>query len=90
MIDIVWCVIFAVIAIRANRVWLIPFAACQAVEVLAHVAKLVDPTMLPKGYAFLTVIWSWPMLILLVWGTAAHQRRVASGILLPPWKNSSG
>ena len=89
IIDIVWAGIFILIAIRANRAWLIPFAACQIVAVLGHIAKLIDPRMIPKGYAFLTVIWSWPMLILLALGTMAHQRRVANGILLPAWKGSS-
>jgi hypothetical protein len=87
-IDLSWSIIFTVIAIRANRVWLIPFAGCQIVVVLGHIAKLIDSAMIPKGYALLTVIWSWPMLMLLVWGTAAHQRRVANGILLPSWKSS--
>lgn len=87
--DVLLLIAVCIIAIRANRWWPIPAAACQLVAVLVHVGKLFDPDMIPNGYAFLTTIWSWPMVMLLAIGTGAHRRRLARGIFVPDWKPSS-
>lgn len=87
-IDVVGALLFIVIAIRANRLWTIPFAACQLLTALAHVARLTEPGIIPKGYMFLTVIWSWPMVLLLAWGTYQNRERQKIGKVLPDWKPS--
>jgi hypothetical protein len=76
------------ITIRANRWWIIPAAGGQLVAVLVHAGKLLDPSMIPQSYKFLTDIWSWPMVALLALGTLAHRRRLARGIIVPDWKPS--
>ena len=78
-----------VIAIRANRWWIIPATGCQLVTVLVHFGKLIDPAMVPNSYELLTDIWSWPMVAFLVLGTSAHRRRLRQGIIVPDWKPSS-
>jgi hypothetical protein len=78
-----------VIAIRANRWWPIPVAGCQLIAVLVHAGKLLDPAMIPNGYAFLVKISSWPMVALLGYGTWAHRTRLRRGIIIPGWKPSS-
>ena len=87
--DILLLAALCVLAIHANRWWVIPVAGCQLVAVLVHTGKLVNPDMIPNGYAFLTTIWSWPMVALLAGGTWRHQRRLAQGIIAPDWKPSS-
>ena len=76
------------IAIRANRWWPIPVAGCQLVAVLVHAGKLLDPVMIPNGYAFLVKISSWPMVALLAYGTWTHRSRLRRGIIVPDWKPS--
>ena len=87
--DVLLLIALCLIAIRANRWWLIPAAGCQLVAVLVHAGKLLNPAMIPNSYAFLTTIWSWPMVLLLALGTWAHRRRIARGIIVPDWKLSS-
>lgn len=77
-------------ALVANRIWTIPFAACQLVAFLVHLARLAAPEMIPTSYAFLTVLWSWPMLALLIGGTVVHQMRLKRGSTMPDWKPISG
>jgi hypothetical protein len=89
VVDILLLVGLCVIAVRANRWWPIPVAGCQMVAVLVHLGKLLDPAMIPNGYAFLVTIWSWPMVALLGAGTWAHRRRLKDGIIVPDWKPSS-
>ena len=86
LIDTLWALLFTMLAVSANRLWLIPFAACQIAAALVHLARLLFPGMIPAGYAFLTVIWSWPMIGLLAAGTFAHRTRVATGSNIPHWK----
>ena len=86
LVDLALLVILCVIAIRANRWWPIPVAGLQLVAVLVHAGRMVDPDMIPNGYAFLTTIWSWPMVALLALGTEGHRRRRAQGIIVPDWK----
>ena len=74
------------LALRANRVWLIPLAACQVAAVLGHIAKLAAPEMVPLGYAFLVSIWGWPMTALLVFGTWCQDKRVKARHLDRPWR----
>lgn len=86
IVDILLLLALCVIAVRANRWWIIPAAGCQLVAVLVHAAKLLHPDIIPNGYAFLVTIWSWPMVAFLALGTWAHRRRLAEGIIVPDWK----
>jgi hypothetical protein len=87
--DAALLIALSLIAIRANRWWIIPTAGCQLVAVLAHTAKFIDPAMIPDGYEFLIDIWSWPMVALLGYGTWAHRRRLERGIIVRDWKSFS-
>ena len=89
LVDTLLLVALCVIAIRANRWWIIPAAGCQLVAVLVHAGKLLNPAMIPNSYEFLVDIWSWPMVALLALGSWAHRRRLADGIIVPDWKPSS-
>ena len=86
MVDGTLAAALMLLAVRANRVWLIPLAACQVAAVLGHVAKLAAPDMVPLGYAFLVSIWGWPMTGLLVFGTWCQDKRAKAGHLDRPWR----
>ena len=88
LVDVLLLLGLALLAIRANRLWLIPAAGCQLVAVLVHITRLIDPDMIPNGYAFLTTIWSWPMVLLLASGTWLYRKRAATGTAIPDWKAS--
>ena len=87
-VDVLLLFGLCLIAIRANRWWPIPVAGCQMVAVLVHAGKLLDPAMIPNGYAFLVKISSWPMVALLTYGTWTHRSRLRRGIIVPDWKPS--
>jgi cytochrome c-type biogenesis protein CcmH/NrfF len=55
-----------------------------------HTVKLVDPVVIPRAYAFVLALWSYPMLLLLVAGTWNHQRRLARFGVDKSWSSSSG
>src|SRR5207253_9399617 len=89
VVDALLLLALCLIAIRANRWWPIPVAGCQLVAVLVHAGKLLDPGMIPNGYAFLVKIWSWPMVALLAYGTWAYRSRLRQGTIVSDWKPSS-
>ena len=89
LVDIALLMGLSLIAVRANRWWIIPAAGSQLVAVLVHASKLIEPAMIPNSYVFLTDIWSWPMVALLCLGTWAHQRRIDQEVIVPDWKPSS-
>ena len=89
VVDALLLLALAILAVRANRIWLIPAAGCQLVAVLVHATRLIDLGMIPNSYAFLTTIWSWPMVLLLAYGTWQYRRRAATVSAIPDWKGSS-
>lgn len=85
-VDLALLIALCVIAIRANRWWIIPAAGCQLVTVLVHAGKALHPAMIPNSYAFLADILSWPMVMFLAAGVWAYRRRRAKRITMPDWK----
>lgn len=77
-VDVVCFAAFVMLAIRAERFWLIWATSFIGVGVLGHLARWIGGTHLsPWVYAFSIAIWSYPILGLMVLGTWRHQRRVA-------------
>lgn len=75
-IDVLCLTAFVALAIRAERFWPFWVAALQLLTVGAHGVKLVDPDMLRRAYAFLIVVWSYPMIAIIIAGTARHRARL--------------
>jgi hypothetical protein len=73
------------VALFADRFWPLLVAGLQADAVVVHICKIVEPDMLPLGYAIGLSIWSYPVLIVLAIGTARHQRRLAAHGRDPAW-----
>lgn len=67
---------FLGIALFADRYWPLLVTGLQADAVVIHLAKLIQPDILPLGYALGLSIWSYPILLLLAVGTRRHRRRL--------------
>jgi hypothetical protein len=81
---------FVALALAAERWWPLWIAALQGIGTAAHAAKVVDPTVIPWAYAFALAFWSYPMLLLLAWGTWNYQRRLAKFGVDKSWSSYSG
>jgi hypothetical protein len=78
VVDLFALVAFFIVAVFADRFWPLVVAGLQADAVVIHICKLVQPDILPLGYAVGLSIWSYPILILLAVGTVRHRRRLAA------------
>jgi len=88
-IDVTMLALLLVIAFRANRFWPIGIAAMQLLQVMGHLLKLADPRMLPLLYWISSVMWAYPMLVLLWLGTIRHHNRVKKFGPERSWSGSS-
>jgi len=88
-VDVVMLGLLLAIALRANRYWPIGIVAMQLLQVIGHLLKLADPYMPTLLYWISSVVWAYPMLILLLLGTLRHRNREKRLGPEPPWSNSS-
>lgn len=72
--------------LRANRDWPIAMCALSAVGVLGHLVKLVDMSLIRVVYQTMLQFWAWPMVLLLLVATRAHQRRLRMTGSDPSWR----
>jgi hypothetical protein len=79
---------FVILSLFAERFWPIWMSAMQAVLTLSHLAAALNPRVLPWGYWNAETLWSYPMLLLLAFGTWRQGRRRAMGHA-PSWKTFS-
>jgi hypothetical protein len=77
LIDLAFLLVSVIVALQANRIWPIWFAACIALLQLAHAMRALDPDLWPIAYAAMISILSYPPLLILAVGTWRHRRRVA-------------
>lgn len=70
-----------------NQRWLICSAVLQALTVLAHFGKMLNPHLLPYGYQVMATWSSFPALLLL--GASILRRRRASRVAGPHWRTFS-
>ena len=88
-IDAMLLVALITLAWRSTRFWPLWIAGWQLAAIVAHLAKLVDPAMMPAGYAIQAQIWAYPMLLATTAGAWRHHSRVVAGDIDPPWKPMS-
>jgi len=88
LVDVATLVAFLALALRAERYWTLWIAALQLIGTAGHAVKLVDPNVIPRAYAFVTVFWSYPMLLLIVIGTYRHQKRLKTFGVDRSWSSS--
>lgn len=89
VVDVVALLAFLVLALRADRLWPLCVTALQIVGTAGHAVKLVDPQIIPSAYAFALRFWGYPMIVLLVFGTWNHQKRLARNGVDKSWSTFS-
>jgi hypothetical protein len=75
MVDIATLGAFTYVALRSERFWPLWISGLQLTTSVAHLMKVIDPTLLPIAYSAAARMWSYPILIILAIGTWRGQRR---------------
>jgi hypothetical protein len=75
-IDSVLAVLLTGLALSVDRYWPMWLSALQIVSALMHPAFGFSQTKLAFAYAVASIIWSYPMLMILIFGALRHQRRL--------------
>jgi len=88
VVDIACALAFVALALWANRYWPLWIAGLQLLGVSAHAVKLAYPDVIARAYAFVTVFWSYPMLLILAIGTYRHQQRLKKFGVDRSWSSS--
>jgi len=86
MVDAGLFLALTLLAWRSTRHWTQWVAGWQLAAVVAHLAKLVDPTMQATGYAFQAQIWAYPIVVTTAIGAWRYRDRRAAGVIEPAWK----
>lgn len=68
-IDIAMLATFVAIALRSDRFWPLWVAGLQLTMSLSHLMKAIDSELIPRAYAAAAVLWSYPILIVILVGT---------------------
>ena len=77
IVDLLCSAAFVALALRADRFWTFWVAALQILATAGHAVRLVEPDMISRTYAFMLVVWSYPMIFLMIIGTWRHRQRLA-------------
>ena len=90
LVDLALLVALIVLASRSTRHWPLWVAGWQLAAIVAHIAKLVDPSMQATGYAIQLQIWAYPMLLATGAGAWRYHARRRAGVIEPDWKTLDG
>jgi hypothetical protein len=88
LLDLIAWIAFLAIALRAKRFWPLWIVAVQTISMVAHMAKLMDVSIVPRAYYIMQVASSYPILISFAIGTYCHQRRLKANGTDPAWRNA--
>ena len=75
LIDLAVLAVFVAIALRSERFWPLWVAGLQLTISISHLLKAVDQELMPRAYAAAAVLWSYPILLIIVAGTWRQHRR---------------
>ena len=89
VIDLVALAVALAVALRANRVYPLWFAAFQLLAVMAHLARDVAQGAAPIAYAVMYIGPSYCQIIVLAVGIWCHRRRVIRHGPYRSWRSSS-
>jgi hypothetical protein len=68
-VDLATLGVFVAVALRSERFWPLWVSGLQLTASVAHLLKLIEPSLMPFAYAAAETIWSYPILIILAVGT---------------------
>jgi hypothetical protein len=78
LVDLAVLVALVFLMLRTDKYWLLWMTAFHVIGVLTHIAKMIDPVILPRAYSIGQGFWAYPMLVALVMGVSEerHRRKV--------------
>jgi hypothetical protein len=71
LIDLAVLAALLTLALRSDKFWPLWTTAFQIIGVATHLAKFVDPAIVPRAYSIAQGFWAYPMLVALVIGARA-------------------
>ena len=74
-IDIAMLVAFSAVALTSKRFWPLWVAGLQLTMTLSHLMRAINPNLIPQAYAAAAVLWSYPILLIILIGTWRTHRR---------------
>lgn len=74
-IDAAMLITFVAIALRSDRFWPLWVAGLQLTMSMSHLMKAIDSDLLPRAYAAAAVLWSYPILLIILIATWRDHRR---------------
>ncbi len=75
LVDSVLALFLVLLALATDRYWPMWLSALQIVSALMHPAFGLSVQKLPFAYAIATIIWSYPMMMILMIGTVRYRAR---------------
>ena len=69
--DVVLMIVFVVLALRWRQKWLTGVATFQVLTMASHFAMILDPRIWPKASITAYMVWSYMVLVCLLWGGVA-------------------
>jgi hypothetical protein len=88
-VDVAVLLGFVLLAVFSDRFWPLWVSALQAIGVLTHLARALEPNLMPWAYGVALAMGVYPMLLLVALGTWRHRKRMATGAADPSWSRSS-
>ncbi len=89
LIDVVGCFAAFAVALHANRIYPLWFAAIQLLAVFAHLARALAVDILPVAYAIMFIAPSYLQIVILAVGLWRHHRRGRRYGPYRPWRSYS-
>ena len=82
-IDVAMFIAFAALALTSKRFWPLWVAGLQLTMTLSHVMRAINPNLIPQAYAAAAMLWSYPILLIILIGTWRTHRRDRAPPLAP-------
>lgn len=76
LVDAAVLLAFVAVALRSKRFWPLWIAGLQLTTSIGHLLKGVDQELLPRAYGAALQFWSYPILLILAFGTYRSHRRM--------------
>lgn len=89
LIDVVGCIAAFTVALHANRIYPLWFAAVQLLAVFAHLARAMAVEIIPVVYATMFIAPSYLQIVILALGLWLHRNRVRRFGRYRSWRSFS-
>lgn len=89
IVDLAVLAAFALLALKADRFWPIAAASLQVAGVASHFAAAASSGVIAWVYSIGQALWAYPIILLIVWGTVRHRRRLSRSGADRSWSASS-